>query len=303
MLNELLSIEPTSPGFTFVPFWESLRANGRQETYPTMFEDADMLFAEQQFNAFSAKSFSSSIPSMIHLIWLGSTPPPIVQLGIASWKKHHPTWTVKLWTDEEIASLSWSHPRSQHLFASAKNWAEKSDVLRFEILYQFGGIYADTDMICLKPLDPIIQSGVLFFSGFEDNEIKHFRGKHLFEERPLVGSSIIGSIPRHPILHRCLSYSSTEQEEPNVLQPMRSGPGPLSKACYEALADRQEGLLIFPSSYFFPFPQYKHRSTFREVLGMIRPESFTIHFWEGSWFRRRTSADTRSVRVCCGKDG
>lgn len=236
------------------------------------------MIAEQLFNRFCTSQVLSApvIPSIIHMIWLGSAPTSLVKLALASWQKYHPSWEIKLWTDQEVKQLKWSHPRSALLYAEAQNWAEKSDILRFEILYQYGGVYADTDAICLKPLDSLINSGLNFFACFEENKIKLLG-------RPLIGSAVIVSAKHHPILHRCIEYSFAKSEQPELKQHIRSGPGPLSKACYEVLEAGEEDILILPCSYFYPLPWNKRLLNFEQILENIRPESFAVHLWEGTW--------------------
>lgn len=48
----------------------------------------------------------------------------------------------------------------------AKNYGEKSDILRYEILCQFGGIYVDCDFECLKSFDGLLMCR--FFTGFSN---------------------------------------------------------------------------------------------------------------------------------------
>ena len=255
-----------------------MKANTFSSTEERLLQDETMQIAEHLFEQFCALPPSMpAIPPIIHMIWLGSPPPPAVRLVMASWIKHHPTWEVKLWTDEEVQDLQWSHPKSAFLFAEAKNWAEKSDILRFEILHQYGGIYTDTDAVCLKPLNPLLESGLSFFACFEDNKVNQ-------SKLPLVGSAVVLAAKNHPILHRCLEYSSSEREAPGIQQYLRSGPGPLSRACYEALEAGDQDLVILPRSYFYPLPWMKRYGDLKEVLKSIRPESFTVHLWEGTWF-------------------
>ena len=51
---------------------------------------------------------------------------------------------------------------------------EKADILRYELLYRFGGLYIDADIICLKPLNDLLLDNLflkvkLFFECFLDN--------------------------------------------------------------------------------------------------------------------------------------
>ena len=83
---------------------------------------------------------SNSIGSNVFDILVGLALPWFVETAIVSWKKHNPNFEIKLWTDKDAQDFVWSSPRSKKFFETTKNWAEKSDILRFEILYQFGGI-------------------------------------------------------------------------------------------------------------------------------------------------------------------
>lgn len=282
-LEGLLALEPKVQGFIPIPFKESLEANWLP-TEVNFFEDLGILIAEKKFDCFCQKwctsnisSSNFSIPPMIHLIWLGSVPPQTVDLAIASWEKYHPNWKIKLWTDEEIKNFTWSSPRSENFFQQGKNWAEKSDILRFEILYQFGGIYSDTDVVCLKSFEDLVTKELTFFAGLESNKIKRFG-------RPLVGSAIIGAAKNSAVIKRCLDFSQTLEEAPSIHQHIRSGPGPITKASYEALESGQENILLLPCSYLYPLPWEKRLASLNEIIENIRPESFAIHLWEGSWF-------------------
>lgn len=281
--QELLSLPPQESGFIPVPFRESLEANW----FPTegnFFEDIGVQQSEKAFNTFcekiasnSSPSPSFSIPPIIHFIWMGSPPTPAVNAAIESWKRHNPNLEIKLWTEKEIEDFVWSELHSKKFFEEGKNWAEKSDILRFEILYQYGGVYSDTDVVCTNSVEDLLTNDLNFFAGFESNKIKRFG-------RPLVGCSVLGAARNCPVIKRCLDFSQTAEEAPTIHQHLRSGPGPTSKAAYEALENGAEGVLVLPCSYLYPMPWEKRLSTPSEVAKNIRPETFAIHLWEGSWF-------------------
>jgi mannosyltransferase OCH1-like enzyme len=89
------------------------------------------------------------IPKILHFIWLGSKkrPDKIIQ----TWIDYHPGWTVKIWDDTSIKTLKIKHLKLFALFPS-KRYNQKSDLLRLEILYAFGGVYVDCDIICVNPV-------------------------------------------------------------------------------------------------------------------------------------------------------
>lgn len=281
-LKGLLNLNSKIQGFMGVDFRESLAANW----FPTeadFFEDIGVQLAEKNFKAFCQKiqitksSQQFSIPPIVHFIWMGSPPTPAVKLSIESWKKHQPHFEIKLWTEENIKNISWSSEYSKNLFNKGKNWAEKSDALRFEILYQFGGIYSDTDVVCLNSFQDLMTSGLTFFAGFESNKIKRLG-------RPLVGSAIIGASKNNPLIKDCIDFSQTSEDAPTIVQHLRSGPGPITKASYKALESGEKDILLLPCSYLYPMPWEKRLASLEQIIQNVRPESLAIHLWEGSWF-------------------
>jgi len=99
-----------------------------------------------------------SIPKIIHMIWIGQKPFPY-QKNLNSYKKHHPEWTIYLWTDKNIPKMT-----NQRIYDSIPIFATKADILRLEILAKYGGVYVDADSICLKPLDTLVKNEDCFFS-------------------------------------------------------------------------------------------------------------------------------------------
>ena len=78
-----------------------------------------------------------------------------------TWQNLHPDWEYKLWTNEDVELLDFENIT---YYNEAKNWGEKADILRYEILYRFGGLYADIDQSCLKPFD-ILHHTCDFYTG------------------------------------------------------------------------------------------------------------------------------------------
>lgn len=268
---------------------ELLKRSTKSDLWPDMIqikEDPYVRKAEALFHQFRLQEQKKeySIPPLIHLIWLGSPPPVHVQLAVQSWKKHHPSWEVKLWTDREIESFSFVFPYSEELFLGACNFAEKSDVLRWEILYQFGGIYADTDVICLKSFDPLVQRDIRFFAGFESDEIIALHRDYISMGSALVGSSRENVILQgmiHDSKNRAL-FKANDKHESEFEQVLRMGPGPLSRAIHRALDEKQNQLLILPSGCFYPILG-RQLMTVKDIFSSVKDKSFAVHLWELSW--------------------
>jgi len=95
---------------------------------------------------------ASCIPRCIHLIWLGGKLPAMLRRVAESWQAAHPAWHIAVWDDEAVGLLPLFN---QAAFDSAPNRGFQADVLRYELLYRFGGFYADVDLLCLRSVAPL----------------------------------------------------------------------------------------------------------------------------------------------------
>lgn len=87
------------------------------------------------------------IPKIIHQIWIGDktkTPYKFME----TWKKMNPTWEYKIWTEENMFDLI-----NKKQFNGISGFAGKADIMRYEILHNYGGFYIDADSECIKPLE------------------------------------------------------------------------------------------------------------------------------------------------------
>lgn len=116
------------------------------------------------------------IPKIIHYCWFGNAPlPPLALKCIESWKKYFPDYEIKLWneTNFDVNSIPYTQQAYQ-----ARKYAFVSDYARFWILYHFGGLYFDTDVEVVKPMDDIVGRGA--YMGFETTIIKTGAGNVMF---------------------------------------------------------------------------------------------------------------------------
>ena len=103
------------------------------------------------------------IPKVIHYCWFGDNPlPKLAKKCIESWKKYLPDYEIKRWdeTNFDVNII----PYTQEAYQKGK-YAFVSDYARFWIIYNYGGIYFDTDVEVIAPLDGIISEGA--FLGVE----------------------------------------------------------------------------------------------------------------------------------------
>ena len=104
------------------------------------------------------------IPKVIHYCWFGHNPLPESAVKcINSWRKFMPDYEIKEWNEDnfDVNAIPYTAEAYQ-----MKKYAFVSDYARFWILYQYGGLYFDTDVELIKPIDDIVEKGP--FMGIEE---------------------------------------------------------------------------------------------------------------------------------------
>ena len=108
-----------------------------------------------------------SIPKVIHYCWFGKGKlPKLAEKCIASWGKNRPDYKIVCWSEENFDITQNKYAEEAY---NAGKWAFVSDYVRLKVLYDEGGIYLDTDVELIKPLDNLIEE--TGYMGFDDNGI------------------------------------------------------------------------------------------------------------------------------------
>lgn len=293
--SPLLKSETELSGFTPVDFWQSM-AFGRSSTLETYHEDPIFKLIEANFNRFckhiankhplnlSMPPQQTNIPPIIHFIWMGSTLPSEFNSVIVSWQRCHPGWEIKIWSEKDLQNFRWTNGYSKWAFETAKSLAEKSDIWRYEILYQFGGVYSDVDVICYKSFNDLIGGPIAFFAGQETNSTEDGPGL-LY-----LGNSVFGVSKEHSLIKMCLDHLLLQDEAPNKTIMYRTGSGLLSRSCKEALqTPYSDSILVLPCSYLYPLPHFEnlmHKAfTAQEIrTHYVSAESLAVHLWAATWY-------------------
>ncbi len=109
------------------------------------------------------------IPKVIHYCWFSGDPyPRKIKKCIASWKRHLPDYKFRLWTAKDLESIDLPAYAKEAL--AHKKWAFVADYVRMYALLTEGGVYLDSDVLVLKPLDSFLNHN--FFSAIEFHQIQ-----------------------------------------------------------------------------------------------------------------------------------
>lgn len=207
------------------------------------------------------------IPKIVHYCWYGGADiPPLLKTCLDSWKKHLPDYQIICWSEE---NTNFDHPWLIKA-KSDKKYAFIADFVRFRALYEYGGIYLDTDMLLLRSLDIFLQH--TFFMGFEDDV-------H-------VNMALVGAEKGHPLLLEILKkYENSPQL--NDFKVITSMVTPLVKNYFGTLdtkiVQQKDGVALYPFDYFYPVP-YDVNAKLEQISDYLTENSHSAHLWYKSWY-------------------
>lgn len=205
------------------------------------------------------------IPKVIHYCWFGGNPlPELAQKCIASWKKYCPDYEIKEWNESNFDLNCCDYVREAY---EAKKWAFVSDVARLYAMVHEGGIYMDTDVEVIAPLDSLLHYHAV--SGFETEHsiptglMACEKGNPMFTE----------FLNEYKTAHFLLPDSSLDQTT-NVVR--------ITNIClkYGFIPNNQKQTIrtftLLPQDYLCP-------KSFETGKTELTKNTLTIHHFNGSW--------------------
>lgn len=219
-----------------------------------------------------------SIPKIIHYCWLsGDSYPELVQRCMQSWKEKLTDYEFMLWDMSrfDVQSVPWVEQA-----CAAKKWAFAADYIRLYALYNYGGIYLDSDVEVIKPFDDLLERPYFFGREHTPDRID---ASHIIE------AATFGAERRHPLIKRCLDYylNRNFMAEDGTIDTTVL-PHIMSEVLNEA------GVLqeLLPMECFSP------KNT-RTLAVEATDETYSIHHFNGSWYSKaqRKHVDAR-IKLC-----
>lgn len=221
------------------------------------------------------------IPKKIHYCWFGRGKMPKLAIDcIKSWKKYCPDYEIKEWNEDNFDLNLYPYAKEAY---ENKKYAFVTDVVRLYALYTEGGIYMDTDVEVLKPLDKFLTHTA--FSGFQqeqsetkiptglmasekggkwaEDNLNYYNGRHFV----LPNGSFDLKTNVRTITELMLPYGirldNTYQDFPNYIT-------------------------FYPKEYFCPVD---HLNDIR-----LTENSYAIHYFAGSWLPWREKMKKNIIR-------
>jgi hypothetical protein len=179
-----------------------------------------------------------SIPKIIHQLWIGHKPAPTKFMD--TWKSKNPEFEYIRWNESEIERRGIVF-ECQNRIDEMEEINGKADIMRWKLLYEYGGVFIDADSICIEPLDDVLMK-CKFFAGWEHEKL-----------RPgLIATGTMGFPPKHPFVREtiewmkcnCVNVQKTRQRAWQTV-----GPGLLTRVYNTG---KYKEMTVFPSYTFLP---------------------------------------------------
>ncbi|MGN1330296.1 MAG: glycosyltransferase family 32 protein [Clostridia bacterium] len=195
-----------------------------------------------------------AIPKKIHYVWMGGKEKPkAIKRCMQTWKKYLSDYEIIEWNEDNFDINS--HPFVKNAYKN-KKWAFVSDYVRAYAIYNYGGIYLDTDVLVIDRLDSLLENKA--FVGYENDD-------HPF-------TAVFGAEKGHPLIKDMLEYydelnigfdfedNNTISVSKLLIDKYRCKTGNIEQVLETGIKVYKDGVLCNPSE-----------------------ESLTVHVFLGSW--------------------
>ncbi len=202
---------------------------------------------------------------IIHYCWFGNKKMNDYTLScIKSWQEHFPDYQIKVWNENNFDVKICSYTKEAY---ESNQYAFVSDYVRLYALYNYGGIYFDTDYEVLRNFENLLNADLIL--GFENPE--------------KVQTAVMISKKGNPILLQLLQYYDTLHfidKNNNFLQitNVEIISNYLLKLGLQQNNSYQKfnNIEVYPSEFFCPLD-------FNSGYINITENTVGIHAFEGSW--------------------
>lgn len=210
------------------------------------------------------------IPKIIHYCWFGPNPIPETEKKcIESWKRFFPDFEFRFWNEDtfDVFSTVYTQQAYEH-----KKYAFVSDYVRVKVLFEYGGLYLDTDEEVLSSFSKILETD------------KNFMG---FVTRKFLGCGVMGFHKNHPLMTELLEYYHSHPfldkngnidniANTTILTDFLVKQGLCMDGTYQEIND----IIIYNRDVFYP----KKISPTEFRFG---PDTIALHYGSSSWMSEK----------------
>lgn len=223
------------------------------------------------------------IEKKIHYCWFGGKElPELAKKCIASWKKYCPDYEIIEWNENnyDLCKNEYVKYTYEH-----KLYAFLTDYVRLDVVYEEGGIYLDTDVELLKPIDDLLSC-------------KAFMGMEAVGQ--INTGLIFGAIRNHPFIKENKLYYEEqlfldEQENFKRVNCVSITTRLLRKYKFEDKNEIQKlkDIIVYPTEYFCPLDYASN------ILNITK-NTYSIHWYSGAWLNTKDKIKQKCGRIIYG---
>lgn len=196
------------------------------------------------------------IPKTLHFIWVGDES-NIPDKCIRTWIDKNPDYNVKVWGNSSVSQNFWRNAKQLQDMLAKEDYAGVADVMRYEVLYNEGGVYIDADSVCLSPLeDWLLECDA--FACWEQEVVRN----------NLISNGFLGSVPNSEAMRLCIEEVATKDCTESKLAWLITGPLLMSDVFFK----KQANLTVYPSHFFLP----RHHTGYETK---VKGHRFADHIW------------------------
>lgn len=225
------------------------------------------------------------IPKKIHYFWFGnSIKPKFVLDCISSWKKYCPDYEIIEWNEKNYNINKNKYMKQAY---EARRWGFVSDYARLDVIYEYGGIYFDTDVEVIRPLDELLDCGG--FIGFERNT----KTKEMYYVNTGQG---FGAYKGHPVIKKMLNvYDDLTffyEGKENLMTCPYYNTSALMKIglCQNNMYQELGDFKVYPADFFCPIDWQTKKFNKTD-------DTYSIHYFNASWLSKKEKRRRKIERI------
>jgi mannosyltransferase OCH1-like enzyme len=183
------------------------------------------------------------IPKILHIVWVGPHLPPMEMID--SWALKHTGnqgWLFQFWRDptqDDRKKQPWMNQDQMNARASRREWNGVADLMRYEILFKYGGFAVDADSTCVRALD----AGPIDFINSQ-TAVACYEHEHL---RPgVIGCGFLGAPKEHPFFKACVEDAAGQA--PSEMAWKTVGPLLMGRVAQRM----SQNIKVYPARMFNP---------------------------------------------------
>lgn len=206
------------------------------------------------------------IPRIMHTIWVGPHQMSDRNKKILELKKMlFPCWNHRLWTDKEVSRLK---IQNIEFYNRSSVYAQKADILRLELLFLFGGIYADADVEFFRTFDNMLGGTGFICQGLGGRKFRHTNCLMGSTKGNLFVKNMIDALPRSYIENRRIVW--------------QTGPGFITRKV-DGWKNKGDIKTIPPECLHKPNAEWEIQRYTRASFIRNNPKMIGVHYSDHAW--------------------